>query len=298
LVARQQEAAVHPFEEQGKLVAGRYEVARIIASGSVGVVFLARDKQTYDYVALKSLLPKRLDPHTFARFGREAMVLKTLDHPNIIRYLDHGIDPESRAPFLVTELIQGTPTEELVAREPPLMPWEQHRILHQLFGAVAHLHDHGIIHRDLKWSNVLVVSRKNEPLTTKLIDFGLLKYGEGARVQDKRRLTATDVMVGTPHYASPEQIQQIEDLDRRSDIYSLGVMTYELVTGRKPFSGRGAIETCMLHLNQPPPPPESVAAGRYISPALSAAILKALAKAPSDRHQEVVAFWAALEAAL
>lgn len=289
----------HPFQP-GQLVRRRYEIRRLLGEGSTGLVFGAIDLVSGEPVAVKTLRKRYIGSgNVLARFGREALVLSQLRHPNIVRYLDHGIDGTT-IPFLVLEYIRGTPGDALVERaaQGKLKATQTRHTLKQLFEAVAYLHGFGIIHRDLKWSNLVITPQPDDALHITLIDLGVLKYAQQAMRLDDRKLTATGVMVGTAEYASPEQVRCLTDLDQRADIYALGIMTYVLVAGRLPFQGANAIETAMAQVRQAPVAPHDVPGRGHIPRALSAAILRAMHKDRQHRFSSVAHFWRTLDVGL
>ena len=290
-------ALLHPFQPR-TLVGERYRIRGELTKGAVGVIFVAADtKRQGEVVALKSLRTKHLHkPNILARFGRESLVLRSIEHANILSYKDHGFDTRLSAPFLVTEFIAGHPGKELIDRDPPLALRQIAIVLRQVCVAVWHLHKRGIIHRDLKWSNVMTTDKSRDRFPIKLIDFGILKYAGPAEVLDRRKLTDLGTVIGTPEYSSPEQLSGAE-IDERADVYSLGVMTYEILTGRRPFVADSPIDFVLKHLKEVPMPPQEVVGKRQVSAEMSDVVMRALEKAPAKRYQTVVELWTALEAA-
>lgn len=282
--------------EPGTTIASRYRVEGPLSKGAMGAVFRAVELRTGQPVALKVLLDQYLDRDDLVeRFRREVEAVGALEHPNILHYRDHGRDDNGR-PFLVTELLSGYPGRKLVKQAPPPPLRDVVHVVEQLCSALAVAHSHGIVHRDLKWNNVMITPVAGDPMFAKLIDFGILKYAEDNQ-EGVKKLTRVGVVLGTPEYTSPEQILG-RPLDGRADLYSLGVMTYELLAGRRPFEAEIKADLLVMHMRATPPPLAEAAAGRYeISQALEATIQRALAKKPADRFASVAYFGRALAAA-
>jgi serine/threonine protein kinase len=231
------------------------------------------------YVAIK-VLPRQLaeSPEFVGRFQQEARTIANLEHPHILPVHDYG-ESEGITYLVMRFLDAGTLKERLQGSAPSLA--EIDRLFAQLADALAYAHDHGVVHRDLKPSNVLVDARGNLFLT----DFGIAKLLEASP-----QFTRTGAMIGTPAYMSPEQAQGLK-VDQRSDIYSLGIILYEMVTGRVPYEAETPLAVVLKHLNEPLPIPSSVKPG--ISPAIERVILKALSKNVDDRFASVAEFQAA-----
>jgi serine/threonine-protein kinase len=277
---------------RGTVLGGRYHIIAPIAQGAMGAVYQVADSQTRQTLALKVLLNRYLHREDLLeRFRREVQALVELNHPNIVRYHDHGAGVDG-APFLVTELLDGYPAKKLVGRVPPTgLPQIVH-IADQMCQALNLAHQHGIVHRDLKWSNVMITPLLQDAYRLKLLDFGVLKYSTGTS-REQKRLTGSGVLIGRPEYNSPELILGLT-VDGRSDLYALGVMLYELIAGRLPFKATGA-DLLLAHIQQPPDPfdPEL-----GVPAAMQAVILRALAKEPEQRFGSVAFFSRALTAAL
>lgn len=280
--------------EAGKVIDGSWRILAPLSEGAMGAIYRAHNVLTGEDVALKVLHTHylgRTDLHT--RFEREAQALCDLRHPHIVAYHAHGADEHGR-PFLVTELLQGYPADALLRRERPLSLYEVTHFVKQLCSALSLAHDRGVVHRDLKWSNVMVTPRASDPLFVKLIDFGIMKYSATHEVGDKKKLTRAGVLLGTPEYSSPEQILG-KALDGRSDQYSLAVMAYELLAGRRPFSAKRKADLLVKHVREAPEPLDDA---DLAPPAYKAAVMRALAKKPEERFRSVLYFSRALEAAM
>lgn len=268
--------------------AGPWRLLEVIARGATGTVFRARHSGTEHTVALKLLHDKHRDRKDLqTRFEREAVALRGFFHDHIVRYYDHGRDGDGR-PFLAMELVEGEPGTELLGRDLTLA--QRVAVVGQVASAVQYANDRGVLHRDLKWGNVLITKTHRFALHLKLIDFGVLKRMTAGLPGDPKRVTAEGSVVGTPYTASPEQIMD-KPLDSRSDVYSLAVMTYELLSGRRPFEGATARDICIKHLGEEPPPltevPERIAS----------AVLQAMSKLPDDRFATAMQFHRALTTA-
>src|SRR5579875_750997 len=222
-----------PAEDVGSIIAGRYKLLEQIGEGGMGTVWVAEQTEPVRRkVALKLIKAGMDSKSVLSRFEAERQALAMMDHPNIAKVLDGGTT-DSRRPYFVMELVKGVPiTEYCDQNQVPIR--QRLELFVSVCQAVQHAHQKGIIHRDLKPSNVLVMSHDGTPVV-KVIDFGVAK-AVGQQLTDKTIYTQFSQMVGTPLYMSPEQAGQSGlDVDTRSDIYSLGAMLYELLTGTTPF---------------------------------------------------------------
>ncbi len=270
----------HPDPLIGSLLDGRYQIGKLLGRGGMGNVYLAEETRLRRRCAIKVLHPQLAEDRTHVeRFLREAQTIAQLEHPNIVDIYAYGEEPDGVAWFAM-ELLIG---EDLDARakaraERPFTTHECCAWGIQIVQAMQVVHDAGLIHRDLKTSNIFLARRRDGEEMVKLLDFGIVRP-EGSE------LTATGVALGTPSYMSPEQVRNTL-VDRRSDIYSFGVLLFKLVTGRMPFSG-DPIQVALAHCTSPAPVPSVVAPDANISPELDALVLRAMAKSPSERHQSM-----------
>jgi eukaryotic-like serine/threonine-protein kinase len=262
-------------------LAGRYVVEEHIADGGMASVWRARDEVLARSVAVKTLRDERAGRADFReRFHREAVSAARLNHPAIISIFDTGVD--DGVVFIVMEYFEGTTLAEVMQAHSPMDAPTAIRVMLPVLDALSYAHENGIVHRDVKPGNILV----NEAGRVKVADFGLAKAVTG------EDLTTTGKVLGTVRYLSPEQVRS-DAIDARSDIYSAGVVLYELVTGRPPFQAENDIATAMMRLTVDPVPPRSIVPG--LPRTVEAAILRALARSPDDRFPTAESMRGALE---
>ena len=221
---------------RGSLFAGKYEVDRVLASGGMGMIIRARHMALDQMVAIKCLLPGAGTRDALARFEREARAAAKIKGDHVARVIDLGT-LENGAPYIVMEYLVGEDLDERVKRRGPLPVHEAVDFITQGCVAIAEAHGLGIIHRDLKSSNLFVVTCPDGSERIKVLDFGIAKVaGAGLAPADKAK-TATFAVMGSPYYMSPEQLRSTRDVDETTDIWALGVILYELLSGRMPFEG-------------------------------------------------------------
>ncbi|HEX6034702.1 MAG TPA: protein kinase [Anaerolineales bacterium] len=265
---------------------GPYRIINQIGKGGMATVYKAYQPSVDRYVAVKVLPSQLAESKEFAaRFQQEARIIAKLEHPHILPVFDYG-ESNGVAYFVMRYLEAGTLKDRMVAGR-PLPVQEIDRLFTQLADALSYAHGHGVVHRDLKPANALIDSQGNVFLT----DFGIAKLLESA----SPRLTQTDAIMGTPAYISPEQAQG-QPVDQRSDIYSLGIILYEMVTGSVPFVAETPLAVIFKHISDPLPPPSLVKPD--IPRPIEKVILKALAKDPRDRFATAAEFVAAWKHAL
>jgi serine/threonine protein kinase len=274
----------------GTVLDGRYEIVAPIAEGGMGAVYRARRTLLGDDVAVKIMRPDfGTDPASRERFFRESRACAQLRHPNIVSILDFNLDTEGR-PFLVMELLNGRSLREDIAARGPLPLREVQQIVMPLCGALQLAHDRGTLHRDLKPANIVAHDFGGGTRTHKIVDFGLVQVRESTSAT---RLTSDHQFLGTIAYAPPEQLTG-GAVDARSDVYSLGVVVFEALTGRLPFEGDDAMLVLSAVISKPAPAPTSL---RPDLPAWVDIVLgRALAKSPNDRYESMTAFARALGA--
>lgn len=265
---------------------GPYRIINQIGKGGMATVYKAHQASVDRYVAVKVLPSQLAESQEFAaRFQQEARIIARLEHPHILPVFDYG-ESEGVAYFVMRYLDAGTLKEKMIEGR-PLPLHDIDRIFTQLADALSYAHGRGVVHRDLKPANALIDSQGNVFLT----DFGIAKLLESA----SPRLTQTDAIMGTPAYISPEQAQS-HPVDQRSDIYSLGIILYEMVTGSVPFVAETPLAVLFKHISDPLPPPSLVKPDVPLS--IEQVLLKALAKDPRDRFATVDEFMTAWKRAL
>ena len=263
---------------------GPYRVIEQLGSGGMATVFKSYHAALDRYVAIKVLHAAfKADPQFFERFKREARIVAKLEHPNIIPVYD--FNEHHGEPYLVMRFIEGDTLKRYMTGK-PMAPAEVLRLLRPVAEALAYAHAQGVLHRDIKPSNIMVTKEGNIFVT----DFGLARMVEAGE-----STLSQDMMVGTPQYISPEQAQGIKELDGRTDVYSLGVVLYEMLTGRVPFSADTPFATVHDHIYTPLPLPSSI--NPEIDPTIERLLLKALAKDPNDRFGTATELLQAFETA-
>jgi serine/threonine protein kinase len=267
----------------GAILAGKYKVLKKLGAGAFGAVYLVEHVQLAgEKLALKTLHPHLAsDAQRRERFLREVKVALKLVHPHIVTIRDFG-ETESLA-YYTMDFIEGATLEKILEEEKALVPSRALRLGRQILDALAVAHDIGIIHRDMKPDNVLVVARGSEREAAKVLDFGIAKFASEAT-----GLTG-EGMIGTPVYMSPEQGAGRKAIDARSDLYSVGVVLYHLLAGRPPFVSETPIGYVVQHQFDPPPSLAAIAPERRIPPEVEELVLKALAKDPAGRHESAQA---------
>ncbi|MBL8936571.1 MAG: protein kinase, partial [Archangium sp.] len=249
---------------------------------------LALDKPVVLKVLRQALLG---DERTVARFQREAKAASRLNHPNSISVLDFG-QADDGAMYIAMEYVQGKDLHQILSREWPLPESRVMRVMSQVLSALADAHSVGVIHRDLKPENIMGSQGRSEPDFVKVLDFGIAKIVDGSD-DEGPALTRAGFVCGTPEYMSPEQARGAK-LDHRSDLYAVGVILYQLVSGMLPFDSDSAVGFATKHLTEIPPPPTKRRPDARVSPAMERLIMKALSKNPDERPQTAEQFRAEL----
>ena len=262
----------------GQVLDGRYRIDHVLGEGGMGIVYHATHAVLGKPMAIKVLRGEAAkDPDTVKRFVQEAQASSTIGHPNIVSISDFGHLPDGAA-YFVMEHLEGETLTQLMLRQAPLSPRAAARILRGIGSAMAAAHARGIIHRDLKPDNVFMAQLGDPEPVVKILDFGIAKVG-GAN----NKLTRTGMIFGTPYYIAPEQAAG-QAVDARTDIYALGVIAYELLTGRVPFEGDTFVGILGKHMFEPPTPPGQLQGSAI---ALEPMVLRALAKKPEERYPNV-----------
>ncbi len=274
----------------GQVLGAKYTVVRLIGEGGMGAVYEG-DQQlgtTKRKVAVKTLHPHlSRDPKIKARFEREVGTVAELEHPNTIQVYDFGSTAEGIL-YIVMEFLHGKSLADLIETQGALQPARAQNILEQVCGSLEEAHARGIVHRDLKPDNIVLVERAGRKDFVKVLDFGIAKRSK-EEDREEQKLTQQGMVLGTPPYMSPEQFTG-RPIDLRSDIYSLGVMAYEMLSGQLPFKADTAWEWATQHMTQPPIPIESLAEGARATESMRGALRRALAKSPDERFQNVGEF--------
>ncbi|MCC6216943.1 MAG: protein kinase [Polyangiaceae bacterium] len=295
LLPVKEEGAADPLI--GQLVGGRFRIARVLGEGGMGVVYEGEQQMgsTVRKVAVKTLhqhLSK--DPSVLARFHRECGTVAQLEHPNTIKFFDFGATADGTL-YIAMEFVKGRALASVIEQEGKLGADRVLKIMKQACGALEEAHKQGIVHRDLKPDNVILTDRAGETDFVKVLDFGIAARRESSDAQKEQKLTQQGMVLGTPPYMSPEQFSG-KELDQRSDIYSLGVMTYEMLTGRLPFEADTPWQWATQHLTAQPMPFETAAPALGIPEGMRAAILRALSKDKEQRQVSATAFYEDLAA--
>ncbi|HKU45084.1 MAG TPA: serine/threonine-protein kinase [Polyangiales bacterium] len=268
----------------GVTLDGRYRILRVIGEGGMGVVYEALHVVIEKHVAVKVLRHTFTSrPDVVERFRQEAKSASRIGHPNIIDVSDFGETP-SGASYIVMEMLTGEDLADILARERVLAPARAVRIVYQVARALDATHRKGIVHRDLKPENVYLIAVDGVSDVVKVVDFGVAKMSDLENVVGGRKLTRTGMLFGTPEYMSPEQAAG-KPFDHRVDIYALGAIFFELLTGRVPFEGENFMEVLAKHGSEPVPALREVNPGTRVSRELEAVVMRALEKDPADRYQ-------------
>ncbi len=256
--------------DAGDIIQGRYLLEERLGKGGMGQVWRAVDQRLERTVAIKLIAPQLAhEPEFLVRFLREAQSIARISHPNVVGVLDFGEADDK--PFLVMEYVPGQPLGEVTGH--PIDPERAVAVIAQAADAAGAAHKQGIVHRDIKPANIIVTDEGR----AKLVDFGIASH------ENVERITATGTTIGSPHYISPEQASG-GNATSRSDVYALGVVLFELLTGRRPFEGDQIAAIAIAHVEKPPPAPSQFVDG--IDPQLEQVVMRCLAKDPNDRFAD------------
>jgi serine/threonine-protein kinase len=271
----------------GRIFLGRYETIRLLGEGGMGRVYLARQVDLGRQVVVKVMHDHiASDPKFRDRFQRETLLMARFQHPYVVTLYDASLsDPEG--PCIVMEYIRGVSLDTLLHRNGRFSPQRMARLLGQLCEALQAAHTEGIVHRDLKPANLMVVDADTPYEKMKVMDFGLAKMVSAtpcAKMPEGISDTNLEFAVGTPGYISPEQVRG-DGMDHRSDLYSLGVIMYELLTGRLPFTGAETMDVLLAHATEAPPSFAEVGLSGLIPASIEDVVNACLAKSPDDRPQ-------------
>jgi serine/threonine-protein kinase len=273
---------------------GNYLVTQKLGEGGMGAVYLAEHPSIGKKVALKVLHSEfSTNQEVAARFFHEAKAVNDIGHPNIVDIVDFGIIQagvgREQLVYFIMEYLAGATLSQLIRAESPMPPERALTIALQVADALSASHKCGIVHRDLKPDNIILIQRGRERDFVKLLDFGIAKLTGGSAMGSHR--TRTGIVMGTPAYMSPEQCEGRDTVDARTDVYALGIVLYEMLTGRVPFIGEGYGEILVQHLTQRPVPPSQF---RMLPAHVEAVVLKALEKRPDLRYPTMDEFMRAM----
>jgi DNA-directed RNA polymerase specialized sigma24 family protein len=238
--------------EPGRVLGKRFRIEQRLAEGGMGAVFRATDTKTGRLVAVKTLLPAAAkDAGLRKRFEREAQILRKIEHPNFVRFVEYGTGSAEPA-YVVMELLEGDALSRVILNESRLVPERALHITRHVLTGLQHAHGLGIVHRDVKPDNVVIVPAEGDPEFAKILDFGIARLAE-PETSENTKLTQKGEIFGTPAYMSPEQVRG-DPIDSRADLYSVSVMLYEMLASRPPFVSRNQNGLFAMHLASVPPP--------------------------------------------
>ena len=268
----------------GRVFLGRYETRRLLGEGGMGKVYLARQLDLGRDVVVKVMHDSiSSDPKFRDRFQRETVLMARFQHPGAVTLYDASLD-DPLGPCIVMEYVRGNNLETLLAKNGRMSAPRVGHIIGELCEVLQAAHDEGIIHRDLKPANLMIVDPDTPRERTKVMDFGLAKLIEGEPGTRKVTDTNVDFAVGTPGYICPEQVRG-EEMDHRGDLYSVGIMMYELITGRVPFTGPTSMDILLAHATDYPPTFAELGLSGWVPSEVEELVFDTLAKDPDDRPQ-------------
>src|SRR5256714_4069578 len=272
----------------GRVFEGKYRLDERLGGGGMGTVYRATHLLIDRPVALKVLSQRFVGDQTAQqRFRREARAAGRMQHPNAVTVTDFGATEDGYL-YIVMELLEGRTLRDLLAHEAPLDPARAVSIILQTASAVGAAHDAGLIHRDLKPANIFIVQRSNIPVMVKVLDFGVAKFRVEEQDDDYNTLTQVGAIIGTPRYMSPEQCSGAASLTPASDVYSLGIILYEMLTGVVPFNADTPLAVALKQVTQQPQPPHEIITS--LPQPLERIVLTALTKDPNLRPRDANEF--------
>jgi serine/threonine-protein kinase len=282
-------------EKVGTIIDRRYRITGLLGRGGMGSVYRAEHVRIRRPVAIKLLHPEYGAIEEIAkRFEREAFATGRLDHPNIVTISDFG-ELDDGTLFLVMELLDGVSLGDILEEEAPIEPTRALSIIKHVLRGLGAAHEGGVVHRDVKPENVLLVEHAGQPEFAKLLDFGIAKLlGEAEEAEGGEKLTQAGVAFGTPSYISPEQATG-STIDGRADIYAASVVLYEMLIGRPPFVADEKLKLLAMHATRPVPTFAEVAPDLELAPGLEELVRRGMAKEPDDRYPNCAAYMVAID---
>ncbi len=259
----------------------RYQFLDVVGKGGMGVIYKARNLLVDHIVAIKMLHANSVSDKSLQRFQHEGKALSRLNHPNIVTLHDFGITEQNR-PYMIMDYLEGETLDSALRKETAFSEAKALDIFTQIADGMAYAHAEGVLHRDLKPSNIMLQTSADGTCRVKIFDFGIAKL---MHEDSDHKLTKTGEMVGSPAYMSPEQIMD-KEVDHRSDLYSFGVLMYEALTGKPPFTESSLLSTLRNHLNEKPPSLYEASQKTFL-PELEAIVMRLLSKEPSARYQSM-----------
>jgi len=268
--------------KKGDIIGGAYEIIDLLGQGGMGNIYRARHNIMIEEYALKTLRAENLTDVSWKRFQKEAQAIGRMNHPNIVAIYNFGLH-EGKIPYYVMAQLQGKTFHDLVLANGPMPVAEALPLFLEVCKGLGYAHKKGVIHRDVKPPNIVVLDQAQSGTRIKLVDFGIVKLSDDEG-NPSQQLTNIGEVCGSPFYMSPEQCEA-SPVDARSDIYSAGCTFYEVLTGAPPFRGRNVVDTMLKHQSAIPAKLTVATGGKPFPPALEMIIAKMLAKAPADRYQ-------------
>ena len=286
-----------PYEptNQPERIGDRYKIEALIGVGGMGAVYRGRHETMGKTLAIKVLHEDAVaNKKAVLRFDQEARAASTLAHPHLVSVYDYGVTDDG-APYLVMDYLDGISLGTIIRDEGRLEPTRALTIFIQIAEAIGHAHKKGVIHRDLKPSNVIITKTDREEDFVKIVDFGIAKLMTATGGAEENSLTQTGEIFGSPLYMSPEQCTG-QKLDQRSDIYSLGCLMYETLSGRPPLQGANPVQTIMMHVQDDAPPlTGTLPTNVELPPGLASVVMRCLLKSADERYQSADALISDLE---
>ncbi len=296
-------ALVHPVPSYSRVlidhvIGGKYRITELIGQGGMGTVFEAVHSGTGSRVAIKLIVSKDIKEEVFVRFQREARAAGTIDSRHIVRVFDMGTDDVSGSPYMVMERLFGEDLSQLMRRTGPLSPTMSCALVAQAALGLAKAHESGVVHRDIKPANLFLHDGEQGEVVLKILDFGIAKVlMDVMQRSEEGGLTRTGSMLGSPHYMSPEQAQGLRTIDQRSDIWSLGVVLFKMLTGQTPHAHLQTLGQVILAIcSQPARAVQELAP--WVPPEVARIVHRALQPDPGQRFQSAYEMYTALQGVL